>query len=225
MSLLLCGSAAIANAAEVEVVQYQASGRNVRLTLKSNGKGTADVKISVLTADDQLLCSLSSRDRTVVFLPPLAPGKYHIAASDKSDLRADLYLIVSAKAGDKPNEFMMQLTVKSPPPPSFEELLSIAEKLPASETLGKFVGTVRDPSGASVRGCQVQIFEKGFRDKQHTVNLISDDQGHFSATLADGNYTAVFSIAGFRIRLLHFEILPEGNRKEVTVRLELGAST
>ena len=225
MSLLFCGSTAAANVPEVEVVQYQTSGRNVRLAISSNGEPATDAKIAVLTGDDQLLYSLSSHGQSVVSLLTFAPGKYHVAASNKEGLRTDIFLIVSAKKGNTPTEFAMELTVKPPSPPSFEEQLSIAEKMPASETLEKFVGTVRDPARASIRGCRVQIFEKGFRDKQHTVNLISDDEGHFSATLADGNYTAVFSIAGFRIRFLHFEILPEGNRNEVTVRLELGAST
>jgi len=225
MSLLFCGSTAAANAPEIEVVQYQASGREVRLAINSNGKPATDVKIAVLTKDDQLLYSLSSHDQSVVSLPTFAPGKYHVAVSNNEGLRADIFLIVSVKKGNTRSEFTMELTVKPPPPPSFEEYLSTVEKMPASETLEKFAGTVRDPSGASIRGCQVRIFEKGFRDNQHTINLISDDDGHFSATLADGSYTAVFLIAGFRTRFQRFEMLPGGNRKEVPVRLEIGAIT
>ena len=184
VSLLACGSIAAAKAPEVEVVQYQVSGRNVRLTLKANGRAAANVKIIVLTADDQLLYSLSSHDQSRCFLTAsCARANTTLPLQTSRSLRADLFLIVSAKTGDKPDEFAMQLTAKPPLPPSFEEQLSAAEKMAASETLGKLAGTVRDPSGANIRGCQIRIFEKGFRDSRHTLNLISDDDGTFFGDL------------------------------------------
>jgi hypothetical protein len=137
-------------------------------------------------------------------------------------MRADLYLDVSRKMAKRVSSFSMNLIENQYPTP--EQLWATAEEEPVKDRPETFNGTVYDPSGAGVSGVSIEVVRKGTQGKERVAQLESGSDGGFSAHLAEGGYVARFSMPGFQIALLPFEVTKQGSG-ELRVILQLGRAT
>jgi hypothetical protein len=60
-------------------------------------------------------------------------------------------------------------------------------------------------------------------DTAHPLKITTDQQGHFSASLAPGKYAAVIESPGFETNFLTFEISPDAVQEDLNVKLNIGA--
>jgi len=172
--------------------------------------------------ESKSLISLTSDSEGKVEPPALSPGHYHLVAFADGNLRADLYLDVSRKTAKRMSSFPMNLIENQYPTP--EQLWAAAEGTPVKDRLETFNGTVYDPSGARVSGVSIEVARKGTQGKDRVAQVESGSDGHFSAHLAEGAYVARFSIQGFQIALVPFEVTKQGSG-ELRVILQLGRAT
>src|SRR6478736_6164075 len=100
-------------------------------------------------------------------------------------------------------------------------LLSFSATALPQEITGNIVGTVKDSSGASVKGATVTITDD---DKNLTVRTITTgDEGEFSAPqLPSGNYSLTVEAPGFKKSLQTGLKLDVNQRRAVDVVLEAG---
>ena len=226
-SLLAILSFPLCPVASVEVEVPLKSASTVRLTVLLDGKPQKDAKIEIyryeLGPGDEAKprYSLISDQQGMVFSPKLAPGHYHVIASAANNLRAELYLDVSAHTHQKSSEFPMQLLRGGI---TREELFAKAEQMPIKDHLKIFQGTVRDPSGALIVGVFIEVVRKGSQSSETVVHLKSGSTGQFSATLPSGSYMALFSIPGFQVQLVPFEVTDQGS-EELIVTLQLASTS
>jgi len=103
-------------------------------------------------------------------------------------------------------------------------LLSAAvEFATAQDIVGRIVGTVTDPSGATVPDVKVTIVNEG---TQAGRDVTSDRNGYFVADeLPAGTYTVAAQRAGFKKITEKGNVVTAGGRLTVDLRLEVGAIT
>jgi len=100
--------------------------------------------------------------------------------------------------------------------------LTAARDKPPSERIQDFAGVLLDESGADIPGARIRIWKRGSEDEGPTVEAVSDQEGRFSAHLAEGTYIAVFRERGFRDQLVIFDIAKGDGAKEFQVTLRVG---
>jgi hypothetical protein len=100
-------------------------------------------------------------------------------------------------------------------------LLGLSAVAFAQEITGNIVGTVKDTSGAAVKGATVIITDE---DKNLVVRtIVTGDDGEFSAPqLQAGNYTMTIEAPGFKKSLQTDVKLDVNQRRAVDVTLEAG---
>jgi hypothetical protein len=219
-----CLSCAVfAVTAQVVIVLREArpSSQNPRLEILSGGKLQPDANLAVYNADDEQKLSFKADAHGMATLPDLPAGRYCIAASTSPTLRAMLCLQIADRHARKPRVFSIKLLVQ--PPPTFEEKLEAVEKAPSGLLTCAFSGTVRDPAGAVMPRASVAVYRQGAGDTAHPLKITTDQQGHFSASLAPGKYAAVIESPGFETRFLTFEISPDAVQEDLHVKLTIGA--
>ena len=221
-----CLSCAVfAVTAQVVMVLREArpSSQNPRLKILSGGKLQPGANLAVYNADDEQKLSFKADSDGMATLPDLQPGRYCLAASSSPTLRAILCLQIADRHAPKPSVFSIELVVQPPPPPTFEEKLEAVEKAPIGLLTRAFSGAVRDPAGAVMPRVSVAVYRQGAGDTAHPLKISTDRQGHFSASLAPGKYTAVIESPGFETRFLTFEISPDAVQEDLNVKLNIGA--
>ncbi len=212
----------------VEVVATQKSSPRIRVVFLMSGAPQKGVRVEVYRytlssgEESRALLSLTSDNEGKVTPPVLSPGHYHLVASVERNMRADLYLDVSRKMAKRVSSFSMNLIENQYPTP--EQLWATAEEEPVKDRPETFNGTVYDPSGAGVSGVSIEVVRKGTQGKERVAQLESGSDGGFSAHLAEGGYVARFSMPGFQIALLPFEVTKQGSG-ELRVILQLGRAT
>jgi 5-hydroxyisourate hydrolase-like protein (transthyretin family) len=212
----------------VEVVATQKSSQRIRVVFIMSGVPQKGVRVEVyqytLSSGEKskALLSLTSDDEGKVTPPVLSPGHYHLVASAERNLRADLYLDVSRKLGKQISSISMNLIEDQYPTP--EQLWDAAEKVLVKDRLEAFRGTIYDPSGARVSGVSIEVARKGTQGKEQIAQVESGKDGRFFAPLADGAYVARFSIPGFQVAFVPFEVTKQGS-EELRVTLEIGRAT
>lgn len=225
--LLLAIPPSLCSMASVEVLVPSKSAPTVRITTLYSGKSQRGVKIEIyryeLGPGDEAKprFSLTSDEKGRVVPPKLAPGHYHVVASGEKNLRADLYLDVSAHANEKASMFSMELVAITD---TRQELLTKAEQMPIRDRLREFRGIVYDPSGAVVSGVSIEVVRKGTQGRDRIARLKSGRSGQFSAQLSAGSYIAFFSLPGFQTQPVPFEVTEQGS-SELIVTLQLGSTT
>jgi len=224
-SLLL--SCAVASACSVvEVINSQPSSQSVQIRTLQKGTPLKNVRIEIFTMDPKvLLFSVTTNHRGVASLPTLSPGRYLVAATGATGLGADLVLDVSKDKGRKTSLFSMELSLRPPPPPTMDERMTDAEKMPIREPVKEFVGILQDPAGGSVPNATVTVYAKGSRDKARALEIKTDGTGRFSAPLADGTYTILFEAPGFQTEIAVFEISGYAQARDLRISLKLGLCT
>jgi uncharacterized surface anchored protein len=100
-------------------------------------------------------------------------------------------------------------------------LLSLNTAAFAQEITGNIVGTVKDSSGAAVKGAVVTITDE---DKNLVVRTVTTgDEGEFSAPqLQAGNYSMTIEAPGFKKSVQTGVKLDVNQRRAVDVMLEAG---
>jgi hypothetical protein len=193
------------------------SSRNVRITAYVNGKPLQGTEVEVFQTEKESLVSLSADDHGVAMLPPLKPGFYSLVAASGEDLVAGLYLHVMENSESKVSVFSMDLR-----PTAIAQMLATAARMPVSERVQEFKGVAEDPSGAGVPGALIEVYPMGSEVKSKRIQLKADENGHFSAPLADGTYTVLVRMQAFRDSFLVFEVARDGQAKELRVSLRVG---
>jgi 5-hydroxyisourate hydrolase-like protein (transthyretin family) len=212
----------------VEVLTPRKSSQEIRVVFLIDGTPQKGVRVELYRytlgsgEESKPLVSLASDDEGKVTPPVLSPGRYHLVASAEHNLRADLYLDVSRKRGKRPSSFSMNLLESQHPTP--EQLWAAAEDVPVKDRLEAFSGTIHDPSGAMVSGVSIEVVRKGTQGRKRVAQLKSGKDGRFSAHLADGAYVARFSVPGFQIAFVPFEVTKQGS-EELRVTLQIGRAT
>jgi 5-hydroxyisourate hydrolase-like protein (transthyretin family) len=226
--LLMAAPVCLGASPSVEVVATQKSTQRVRVVFLTGGVPQKGVRVEmyrytlVSGEESKPLVSLTSDNEGEVTPPVLSPGHYHLVASAEHNLRADLYLDVSRKEGKQTSSFSMNLVESQYPTP--EQLWAVAEGVPVKDRLEVFCGTIYDPSGARVSGVSIEVVRMGTQGKEQVAQLESGKDGRFSAQLADGAYVARFSMPGFQIALIPFEVIRQGS-EEIRVTLQIGRAT
>jgi hypothetical protein len=172
--------------------------------------------------DPKVFALLESDNRGEVLTKVLPPGKYHVIASGEGNLRADMYLDVSTKSENQVSLFSMNLSES--PYLTSDQLWAAADRLPVSDRVVTFDGTIYDPSGAAkVVGVSIEVAKKGTRGKEKIVHLKSDENGRFSERLPPGEYVASFAASGFRTSFVPFEVTRNGS-PDLRIVLQLAPS-
>jgi hypothetical protein len=213
--------------AVVEVLIVEPSFQHVRILTLCNGRPLDNTKIEVFSQDEKRRLSLSTNKQGVAKFMLSPPGRYRIAADAAGGIGADLILAVSMGKGKNESSFTLNLAVRPPLPPTLEDKIVAAETAGGTQ-LRQFQGIVVDPAGATIAQTKIDIFKKGSRGTVRSGQAESDAEGHFSATLPEGFYTAVFGIPGFSTHIVVFEITRDAdpaNAHSLRVSLQLAPST
>ena len=216
-----------ANTSEVEVLTCAASSQGARITLDLHGTPAKDVNLTVTTLENQVIQVLSMDDSGSAILPPLAPSKYLVTASAPGNVGGSICVEISKKKSKQVSSFSLALKMLSPNSLTIEQMLAAAGNSVPSEHIQEFKGLVVEPTGMGVSGTLIQIFPRGakVRDDARAVKVMTDGNGHFSAVLADGIYTALFMTPGFQNKTITFEISHQGTANDLRISLQIAMST
>src|ERR1700746_2965977 len=102
-------------------------------------------------------------------------------------------------------------------------LFFAANNCNAQDITGRIVGTVTDPSGASVPSATVNIVNEA---TQATRKITADQNGYFVADqLPTGTYTVTGENTGFKKTTKTGNVVTAGGRLTVDLALQIGAMT
>ena len=210
--LLIAAKVSIA-CSVVQVVETLPSSPNVRLNVLKDGTPLQGVTVvfSLQVNTRQAGPPLKTDARGSAELQNLVPGTYCIAATADPRLGADLCLVVSNGHGHERNEFSLKLVPLRPPPPTLEEQLAQAAKLPSQARAREFEGSV------------TEVLRSG--SAPSLISLETDQEGRSSVPLSPGSYSAAFQSPGFRTRFVGFAIGPDEAQKLAPVVLQIGSCT
>jgi hypothetical protein len=222
---LLCAHAAFAECVEVGPSNPLLSAANVQITVNLDGKPLplANLVISVVAKDgEQFLFSASADAYGVARLSDLKPGRYHVIGMGRNGIESDIFLDVSATAEKRVSYFSLNLL--GPAESARHLAMALAGKMPVSEHLREFTGTVQDQSGAGIANAVVEIYRDGDgKQASTTVSLTVDEAGRFSTKLPYGVYRAIVRSDGFKPYPVVFEILQDGDAKDLSVVLKVAS--
>jgi hypothetical protein len=104
-------------------------------------------------------------------------------------------------------------------------VLAVGLSLPAwaQVTTGSILGTVRDNSGAAVKGAKVTITEIG---KSNSVTFTTDDEGSYNAPfLIPGTYSVTVEAAGFKKAVTNNVVVQIDQKARIDFAIEVGQVT
>ena len=207
----------------VRVIELSKSAQNPRLTVSLDGKPRSGVKLEVhrgFNASNRALTAVVTDQNGQAVLPKLAPSKYLIVGSQEPNLKGELYLEFSSASANKPDRFSMELE-HFDPPLTYQQLVAAAEQSTFVMRYARFRGVVVDQSKAKIPGASIEIVVRGTQGKTYAARLRSDRSGRFSAPLEDGNYVAVFTLPGFKVRYIPLTIAQAGDNGDMQVVLNV----
>ncbi len=223
-------SATVRACSVVVTMDCKNSSQNPRIFFRLNGQSTMP---DTLTLTDSakgstrtLKDSAINPDGSIV-LPDLTPGSYVLHAQDAAGKGDDLCLQVSAAKHDPKDQFTLAFHVLPPPPPSQEELLATALTAALSnsqrEQLHSFSGIVKDPTGATAAGVEIQVLPARELKSSPAIKTVSDANGSFTVPLSDGSYAASFRLPGFKTKIVAFDIRNTLSNSDFVVTLNIGS--
>jgi len=224
--LLIAAKVSIA-CSVVQVVETLPSSPNVRLNVLKDGTPLQAVTlvVSLQVNTRQAGPPLKTDARGSAELQNLVPGTYSIAATADPRLGADLCLVVSNGHGHERNEFSLKLVPLRPPPPTLEEQLAQAAKLPSQACAREFEGSVTEVTGASIPHAKTVVYVLRSGSEPSLISLETDQEGRSSVPLSPGSYSAAFQSPGLRTRFVGFAIGPDEAQKLAPVVLQIGSCT
>ena len=217
--LLIAAKVSIA-CSVVQVVETLPSSPNVRLDVLKDGTPLQGVTLVV-----SLGAPLKTDARGSAELQKLVSGTYGIAVTADPRLGADLCLVVSNGQGHERNEFSLKLVPLPPPPPTLEEQLAQAAKLPSQARAREFEGSVTEVTGASIPHAKTVVYVLRSGSEPSLISLETDPEGRSSVPLSPGSYSAAFPSPGFRTRFVGFAIGADEAQKLAPVVLQVGSCT
>jgi hypothetical protein len=134
--------------------------------------------------------------------PDLPPGKYRVFADAGKEAGGMILLVDYDQAATKCEMKLGPLAVP-------ETLDAMAAAAPSIH-LSKFEGIVQDELGAVIPRLNVEVRKKENPDEGPVAEVQSSQIGRFNLNLENGSYVAVFSLRGFRQRVLAFDIGNDG---------------
>jgi hypothetical protein len=182
------------------VVSLQVNARQIGPPLKTDARGSAE-------------------------LQNLAPATYCITTTADPRLAADLCLVVSNGHDHERNEFSLKHVRLPPPPPTLEEQLAPAAKLPPQARAREFEGSVTDVTGASIAHAKTVVYVLRSGSEPSLISLEADQEGRSFVPLSPGSYSAAFQSPGLRTRFVGFAIGPDEAQKLAPVVLQVGSCT
>jgi 5-hydroxyisourate hydrolase-like protein (transthyretin family) len=223
--LLACYAQAICPVGIAEAPPiYQPSTRNIRITVLRDGEPAKAVLVEVhragMTGTDQppLLFATTTEDGFAA-LSDLPKGKYVIDAIATDRARTHLLLKVSKNKARDEDTTNFQMFLELP-----QEHVAWRPWNQSVGPLGRhFEGLLTDPIGTAIAAVKIQIFRKGTGTSKDVIQLQSDERGRFSAQLEDGTYLAIFRVFGFRLEIVPFEVVAQGE-KDVLIKMQIAAS-
>ncbi len=102
-------------------------------------------------------------------------------------------------------------------------VMALALTAQAQVTTGSILGTVKDNSGAAVKGAKVTVTDTG---KSTTTDFVTDEEGNYQAPfLIPGNYTIAVSAQGFKKGLTNNVIVQIDQKARIDFTLTVGQVT
>ena len=182
----------------------------VRITVMAYGKALPGATVEVSQTGKAPLSTVSTDDHGLAVLPPLKPGLYTVVVVSGDALLSESHLQAMEHPEGKASELSINLK-----PTGTAQVLAITARMPVDERVQEFKGVVADPSGAAVPGAFIEVYPRGSEAKSKGIQLKADENGRFSAPLADGTYTVVVRMQAFRIWFLVFDVARDGQTKEL----------
>lgn len=224
--------------------------QSARFIVTLNDKPAPGITIVVWTSPPsaKIVASLITDARGMIVLPMLLPGRtYSVGPSPGADpgygenigvcvipcndtilettdlaqesLNSPLHAI------DRDESALSEIPMEIGPKGDLasRSLIFSAEKEAAIVQLPTLRGVVKDPSGAVIPGAWVDVVAKGEEGKR-LVLIRADRAGQFTAYLPNGEYVAIVSSQGFRIRVQAFIVDHSLTTGELQIQLDLGAA-
>jgi hypothetical protein len=217
---LLFSAFANAECVTVDSGPPKPSFRNVRIVASVEGKPVRDASVEVLLEGKDLF-SLRTDQHGIAALPPLHPGYYWVTATSDNRWQAGTYLYIVDDSSKKTTT--LRLGLQPPTSAAQQELNAAAREVLVTEHLQFFKGTVQEPSGGRVPGAVIQLFPKDFQVKPTPIRLTANENGNFSAPLADGAYVVVIGLPGFKSFIAGLQIARSGEAQELQVSLKIAS--
>jgi hypothetical protein len=214
--------------AECVLVPPRESSSHVRVSVVLGGKPLAGAKVilrnghecndpgDVLGTDPLYFVTAPPNafpmtdEKGILDLRELAPGEYDVAAT-LNGIVTTPFVALHVSSDPKLTTLPMDLTGQ----------LQRVEDAPIRDRVAAFQGTVQDPAEAVIAGASIVVVKKGSQMKDVALTTKSDNNGHFSAQLAEGSYLAVFYFRAFRPRIVPCQVV-KGGSGELTVKLDIG---
>jgi hypothetical protein len=203
---------------------FQPSSQFVLVTALLDGKPVKGAQIDAFLYgrrySEEPRYSFIADDTGVVAIRQMAPANYDIVMTAKWGWTADLLLTVSK--GEK----MSQFAVKLQPDRErafIERALAASEKAAMTTRLPEFAGVVQDGSGAGIGRTRITAWKVGEEHSGPGTESTADGGGHFSISLPEGRYVALFDEQGFFLKAVFFEISRQASPGNLDVTLEVGA--
>jgi hypothetical protein len=193
------------------------SSSAVSITALQGGKPLEGTVIEVLLRmPGGIRYSLVTEANGTATLPKLSPGTYVVTALSVEGKVAGITLTVPEGAGSNVTNFSIDLNKGN--------MSSATPGLEANEEVAEFRGILQDENGGVLPGGTIAVYEKNSDNKRPVALIHSDSSGRFSAELKDGSYTAVFSVQGFRAKVVPIQVSKAEGAEDVVIKLMIGMS-
>jgi hypothetical protein len=193
--------------------------KDVRITVTLDRTPLPHAQLRVYTETGSFLFAASADDQGVAELHNLKSGRY-VIDSQANEAGARILLDVPANPQKGVSQFSLSMSNRYAVPPIGGFPIKAGE-IPEDEHYREFTGVVRDESGASVPGAEIEVFPEATSDHARITHLTADDAGHFSAQLPNGLYRAVIHMEGLKPYAVAFRILREGDARTLSAVLRV----
>lgn len=222
LSAMVIGSAN----ASVRVMAIVHSSRHPQIQVTYEGKPVAGATVAIFrgyNGSGNALFTVETDDKGLAVFPKIATGEYRVYVKAVPKLWGSVDLEVSQPIGKDPGPIQLQLDCCTPP--TYEETVASAEQAPIHDRLQSLSGVVVDPSGAFIPKVEIDVVLKGTEGKTHVARIRSDNDGRFTAPLADGEYVIFFNAPGFRSLVIPIAISHANGQGELRAKLRIGPSS
>ena len=197
-----------------------------------------------LFSERSMVATLASAEDGNLTLPELPPGRYSLSSPGRFSHSIALCVVPCPDLGTE-TTIMVPTTLHGPLQVLDRDALALSridleiglatdsgweKNLPAADERSPSVrvsalrGVVEDQTGAIIPNAMVEVIKQGTDGKKQVVIvLFADRLGRFSGHLPDGDYVAVISAPGFRVRVAPFALASSASSTDLQFVLEVGS--
>jgi hypothetical protein len=232
-TIAILGTSSPRASCSVRVLAEEKASERVRIVTEYDGKPLSGSRIEVYRRSEPIVETELGKPLLVVVsdalghvvLPKMSPGKYHVIALAKPNLRDEMLLDVSHWHRRKDRELTMYLAPYVAPP-TYEELIAIAESSYDIKRLTRLRGLVRDQSGAPITQASVDVIFRGTGGMKYAARLHTDQSGRFASDFVpEGAYIAAIRSQGFSTKFLSLIITERASDDEVKIELAVAPAS